>query len=61
MSKTKGKSITGLVKALVWNVMEISDTINERTKVQQTRKVCDESIIKNTMRRLSLAEMLSRI
>jgi len=59
--RTQGRSVIALVKAFFWNIMEIRDTIRERIIVQQTRKVCDEFIIRNAMRRLSLAEIINRI
>lgn len=61
MARTKGKSMTALVKAFLWNIMETKDTIHERIKVQETRKVSDKFIIKNAMRRLPLSEIFNRI
>jgi len=61
MRRTRAGSIVGLIRALTWNIVEIRNTTHERIKVQQTRKVCDKFIIKNHMKRLTLAEIVNRI
>jgi len=61
MVKGDAGSIVGLLKAFFWNIKEVRGTILERFRVQLLRKVGDDYIIKNAMRRLSFFEMIRRL
>jgi GT2 family glycosyltransferase len=52
-------SMNGLIKAVLWNIRHLRETIRERSKVQLlVRKETDEYVLEHIARRLPLSSML---
>ncbi len=53
-------ALNGAIQGLVWNIVNIADTLKERTKIQRYRKVSDSFILKQVGETGSLMDIYNK-